>query len=184
MHSILHSILHSCTVRCTVRCSVILSHAQYTVQSKHSLHSLHSILHSCTVRCTVRCSVILSHVQHTAQSKHSLHSRCTVHCTVRSTIPIPHEKCGCAFMSQPCLSTNCVKICALLPSYCCRKYIDNYPDMVSGISAGLELFVSCLSDGLVDIQASDMLLLSLCIIIANLSLSGIWLSLLYISINP
>jgi len=77
-----------------------------------------------------------------------------------------------------------VQLCwksGLLSSYCGRKYIDNYSNTASGIPAYLGLFVSCLSDRLVDI-VSDLPLLSLGIIIANPSLSGIWLSLLYFSV--
>src|ERR1700683_5598774 len=76
---------------------------------------------------------------------------------------------------------KCITIYALFPSYYCTKYIDNYSNTASGIPACLGLFVSCLSDRLVDI-VSDLPLLSLGIIIANPSLSGIWLSLLYLSV--
>src|ERR1700734_2969041 len=67
---------------------------------------------------------------------------------------------------------KCITIYALFPNYYCTKYIDNYSNTASGIPACLGLFVSCLSDRLVDI-VSDLPLLSLGIIIANPSLSGI-----------
>jgi hypothetical protein len=46
---------------------------------------------------------------------------------------------------------NCVENHALLSNYYGRKYIDNYSNTASGIPAYLGLFVSCLSDTLVDI---------------------------------
>src|ERR1700676_3206790 len=55
---------------------------------------------------------------------------------------------------------KCITIYALFPSYYCTKYIDNHSNTASGIPAYLGLFVSCLSDRLVDI-VSDLPLLSL-----------------------
>ena|ERR1700691_4635381 len=79
--------------------------------------------------------------------------------SAKSTLPVPHEKCGCAlvhFVPQACSkSTNCVKIHALLPNYCGRKYINNYSNTASGVPAYLGLFVSCLLDRLVYI-VSDL----------------------------
>jgi len=49
---------------------------------------------------------------------------------------------------------------ALLSNYYSRKYIDNYSNTASGIPAYFGLFVSCLSDILVDI-VSDLPLFSL-----------------------
>src|ERR1700683_4742814 len=79
-------------------------------------------------------------------------------------------------------SAHYVKIHALLLRYYCRKYIDNYPNTSSDISACLGLFLSCLSDRLVDI-VSDLPLFSPGIIVANPSPSGIWLLLLYLSVS-
>ena len=56
------------------------------------------------------------------------------------------------FLPQACSK---FKIHALCGSYCDRKYIDNYSNTASGIPECLGLFVSCLSDRLVDI-VSDL----------------------------
>ena len=70
----------------------------------------------------------------------------------------------------------------LFLSYYCTKYVDNYSNIYSlWYTCMSGPIVSCLSDRLVDI-VSDLPLLSLSIlIIANPSLSGIWWSLLYLS---
>ena len=96
--------------------------------------------------------------------------------SAKSTLPVLREKCGCASMRISCHSLlKCVENHTLLPSYWGRKYIDNYSNTGSGIPAYLGLFVSCLSDRLVDI-VSDLPLL------VNPSLSEVWLSLLYFSV--
>src|ERR1700683_2672949 len=97
--------------------------------------------------------------------------------------PLPGS-CGCAVTKVTTVATigqTHHNLYALFPSYYCTKYIDNYSNTTSGIPVCLGLFVSCLSDRLVDI-VSDLPLLSLGIFIANPSLSGIWLSLLYLSV--
>src|ERR1700691_3904812 len=103
--------------------------------------------------------------------------------SVRSTIPASHENVAVhlTWISFFKLHQMHHNLCSLFPSYYCTKYIDNYSNTASGILACLGLFVSCLSDRLVEI-VSHLPLLSLGIIIANPSLSGIWLSLLYLSV--
>src|ERR1700685_1715309 len=102
---------------------------------------------------------------------------------VRSTIPAPHENVAMhsTWISSFKLHQMHHNLCSLFPSYYCTKYIDNYSNTTSGIPACLGLFVSCLSDRLVDI-VSDLPLLSLGIIVANPSLSGIWLSGIFFSV--
>ena len=101
---------------------------------------------------------------------------------VKSTIPVPCEKCGCALNQISChklVQNSKLKIHALCLSFCDRKYIDNYSNTAYDIPEYLGIFVSCLSDRLVDI-VSYLPLFSLGIIIVNPSLSGVWLSLLYL----
>ena len=71
---------------------------------------------------------------------------------------MPCEKCGCAHRILCHCLFNCVGSRALLSGYSGKKYIDNYSNTTSGIPAYVDLFVSCLSDRLVDI-VSDLPLL-------------------------
>ena len=88
------------------------------------------------------------------------------HPTKLSGLPILALSGGEIFtLSQ---SQGCVKLNEMVQYYC-TKYIDNYSNTASGIPECLGLFVSCLSDRLVDI-VSDLPLLSLGIFIANPSL--------------
>ena len=94
--------------------------------------------------------------------------------SVRSTIPAPRENVAVhatriSFFKLHQMHHN---LCSLYISYYCTNYIDNYSNTASGIPACLGLFVDWWA----------LSLISSGIFIANPSLSGIWLSLLYLSV--
>ena len=97
--------------------------------------------------------------------------------SVKSTIPVPREKCGCTLMWILCHSLfKYIENHSLLSNYYGKKYIDKYSNAASGIPAYGPIFVM-----FIKYMGGHCPLFSLGIIIANPSLSGIWLSLLYLS---